>query len=277
MFSVIVVPDGCRSPAGQHRLEPGQTLRFGRAAPADAGLAIPHPRVPRAAGEITATGAFWVLSNFSRDLTYLIADPEGEGEHLSVGPGRADAPVPFEFARVTLADGERSAAGRAPAYGTGQGPYAGAGRGEGRGAGRPGFDVLAPRHDYLGAPDTGDGAGTAPEEPLPVPFPLDHSRRYFLVLAALCEPRLRGGAPDAPPPGVAELGARLRGVWPGVSAAAVAWNLGYLALKLRVPLPGGVGGDGAGVEAREALAALALRLDLVREEQLGVLDGQVAV
>ncbi|MFI0864548.1 hypothetical protein ACH4RA_30630 [Streptomyces smyrnaeus] len=141
MFSVIIVPDGCRGPEEQYRLEPGHTLRFGRTAPAGNGLTISHPAVACAAGEITATGAFWILTNFSSDQTYIVENPEGAGEHIRVAPGRADAPVPFEFARVRLCAGES----------------------------RPGcgFDVLAPRHDYLtpadalvgGNPLTGGGRG----------------------------------------------------------------------------------------------------------------------
>ena len=284
MFSLIVVPDGCRGPAEQRRLEPGQTLRFGRAEPADVGLPIPHPDVPPAAGELTATGPFWTLSNFSRDRTYLVADPEGDGDHISVGPGRADAPVPFEFARVSLTEADAHS----------------------------GFDVLAPRHDYLGYPDppaaTGpDGSGgpgglggyggyggpgayggsgayggpgngsraggaDAACDPFPVPFPLDRTRHYFLVLAALCEHRLRGADGEEPPPSVAELTARLEAAWPGVTEADVAWNLDYLGVKLRLKLPApGLNGRR---DTRDSLVALALRFDLVREEHLGCLDGQ---
>ncbi|MFG3252290.1 FHA domain-containing protein [Streptomyces sp. NPDC048172] len=248
MFSVIVVPDGCRGPEQreqQRRLEPGQTLRFGRAEPADAGLPILHPDVPPAAGELTATGAFWTLSNFSRDRTYVVADPEGDGDHISVGPGRADAPVPFEFARVSLADAEE----------------------------HPGFDVLAPRHDYLGYPEPPGPVHRDAGEPFPVPFPLDHARHYFLVLAALCEHRLRGALPEAPTPTAGELAERLRAVWPGVTEADIAWNLDYLGVKLRLKLPSTrLNGRR---ETRESLVALALRFDLVREEHLACLEGQL--
>ncbi|GEB48878.1 MULTISPECIES: hypothetical protein [Streptomyces] len=293
MFSVIIIPDGARSPAGEHRLEPGQTLRFGRTLPAGAGLSVPHSSVPRAAGELTATGAFWVLTNFSSALTYVVENPESAGERIRVAPGRADAPVPFEFARVILCESDR----------------------------RAGFDVLAPRHDYLAHPEPpgpaggfgptvpdipearwaappatagpghdrvpGPAAGHGPEpagppggpgldEPLPLPCPLDRTRRYFLVLAALCEPRLRGDA-AAPVPTPGELARRLRGVWPQVSERAVTWNLDYLALKLRLRMPGAPPpreGDEAGRSGW--LAELALRFDLVREEHLGALDGELA-
>ncbi|MFE9336065.1 hypothetical protein [Streptomyces sp. NPDC007063] len=290
MFSVIIVPDGCRGLEAQHRLEPGHTLRFGRTAPTGSGLALSHPAVACAAGEITATGAFWILTNFSSDQTYLVENPEGAGEHIRVAPGRADAPVPFEFARVRLCAGESGAG--------------------------CGFDVLAPRHDYLasadslvggsrsrgkraaallpegaqaggtqgernrreggiGLPAEGVTGGAAEDrtqgwsfDPFPRPYPLDHTCHYFLVLAALCEASLRGDA--APVPDVVELTERLRPVWPDVSPAAVAWNIDYLRLKLRLRAPD------AAESVCEALVRFALRFDLVQEAQLAVLDSGLA-
>ncbi len=318
MFSVIIVPDGCRGPEEQHRLEPGQTLRFGRTAPAGSGLTLSHPAVPCAAGEVTATGAFWTLTNFSRDQTYVVANPEGAGEHIRVAPGRADAPVPFEFARVTLCADDSALGGvHGGAY---EGTLGGAPEGLGGGPGR-GFDVMAPRHDYLtggggrsglaggalggdgaagghgldgaggahGADRTGtagrlsrvderdaadgvDAAGDAEDwrfDPFPRPYPLDHTCRYFLVLAALCEAGLRTGDAAAPVPTVEELTERLRPVWPGVSPSAVSWNIDYLRLKLRLRSPEG---DTA---TREALSRFALRFDLVHEGHLAVLAGQL--
>ncbi|WP_369206410.1 hypothetical protein [Streptomyces sp. PU-14G] len=303
MFSVIIVPDGCRGPEEQHRLEPGHTLRFGRTAPAGSGLAVPHPAVACAAGEITATGAFWTLTNFSRDQSYVVENPESPGERLTVAPGRADAPVPFEFARVRLC-------ARDPRPGCG-------------------FDVLAPRHDYLAADGgprgpggtldaagDGEGAGAAAEtedwlfDPFPRPYPLDHTCRYFLVLAALCEEALRAGdttacdAPGADQPGtrhgsrpgtrhgsrpgtrlgdqpharhadqpkapcVEELTERLRPVWPEVTATAVRWNLDYLRMKL------GLRAQDGPEAARAALVRFALRFDLVHEGHLALLGGQL--
>ncbi len=285
VFSVIIVPDGCRGLEAQHRLEPGHTLRFGRTAPTGNGLALSHPAVACAAGEITATGAFWILTNFSSDQTYLVENPEGAGEHIRVAPGRADAPVPFEFARVRLCAGESGAG--------------------------CGFDVLAPRHDYLasadslvggsrsrarraaallpggthrdgnrgedrsGEPAEGGAAGPAEDrtqgwrfDPFPRPYPLDRTCHYFLVLAALCEASLRGNA-AAPVPDVVELTERLRPVWPDASPAAVAWNIDYLRLKLRLRAPD------AAESVREALVRFALRFDLVQEADLPVLDGKL--
>jgi hypothetical protein len=211
LYSIIVVPPPTTEdkPGGrrngphnnphsdpQIRLAPGERLAFGRSE-ADNGLAIAHDGVSRKAGEITAQGAFWILSNLSAHQTYVVENPEGAGEHIKVGPGRLDAPVPFEFSRIVL-----------PAAGD-----------------LLPIEVWAPRHDYLRSPDGlgPDGATTAPA------FSVDRTKRYFAVLAALCEPRLRG-EPHAPLPTVDQVMERLRPNWPAASRTSVQWNIDYLAV-----------------------------------------------
>jgi len=238
LYSIIVVPPpaGADAPRGpQLRLAPGERLAFGRGA--GNGLVIAHDGVSRRAGEIAAQGAFWILSNLSREQTYVVENPEGAGEHIKVAPGRLDAPVPFEFSRIVL-----------PAAGD-----------------LLPVEVWAPRHDYL-RPESGlDGVTTAPA------FSLDPTKRYFAVLAALCEPRLRG-APHAALPTVDQVVDRLRPGWPAASRTSVQWNIDYLAVKLRLK-PGPESAD-AGPRLngkKESLVSLALRFDLVREEDLSVL------
>lgn len=108
MYSIIVVPANCAGPADQIRLEPGETLAFGRnsappaAVAARRHLTIEHCGVSRTAGEITASVAFWTLSNHSARQTYVVENPEGAGEHIKIAPGRVEAPIPFEFSRVVL-------------------------------------------------------------------------------------------------------------------------------------------------------------------------------
>ncbi len=237
MYSVIVVPPTGGSAQGQVRIAPGERLAFGRAG-TDGGLTIDHPGVPRVAGEITAHRSFWLLSNLSEDQTYVVENPEGAGEHLKIAPGRLEAPVPFEFARVVL-----------PAAGD-----------------LLSFDVWAPRHAFRSADRQGlAGPVTAPA------FALDRPSRYFAVLAALCEARLRG-EPHAPLPAVEQLVERLRGVWPTVSRSAVYWNIDYLALKLRLRPGPDTATPGRRVNGKkESLVSLALRFDLVREDDLVVL------
>ncbi|GAA1934182.1 FHA domain-containing protein [Streptomyces durmitorensis] len=242
MYSIIVVPprtgEQQRASAGQLRLAPGERLTFGRSAEAN-DLPIDHEGVSRAAGEIAAHGAFWILSNLSAHQTYVVENPEGAGEHIKVGPGRLDAPVPFEFSRIVL-----------PAAGE-----------------LLHLEVWAPRHDYLRGRDRAGivGATTRPA------FSVDRTKRYFAVLAALCEPRLRG-APHAPLPTVEQVVDRLRPGWPSANRAAVQWNIDYLAVKLRLKPGPDTADSGPRLNGKkESLVSLALRFDLVREDDLVVL------
>lgn len=247
MYSIIVVPPRevvapreaeQASREAQLRLAPGEKLTFGRSAEAN-GLPIDHEGVSRAAGEITAHGAFWILSNLSTHQTYVVENPEGAGEHIKVGPGRLDAPVPFEFSRIVLpASGELLH-----------------------------LEVWAPRHDYMGDRDRAglDGATTR------AAFSVDRTKRYFAVLAALCEPRLRG-APHAPLPTVDQVVVRLGPGWPSANRAAVQWNIDYLAVKLRLKPGPDTADSGRRLNGKkESLVSLALRFDLVREDDLAVL------
>lgn len=239
MYSIVVVPPPGTAENTHIRLAPGERLRFGRWG--DAGgrdLVIAHEGVPRIAGEITAFPAYWLLSNLSENQTYVVENPEGAGEHLKVAPGRAEAPVPFEFSRVVL-----PAAGDLLA-----------------------FDVWAPRHTFRNADRDGlAGAATAPA------FALDRTKRYFAVLVALCEPRLRG-EPHAALPAVEQLMERLAPRWPGVTRSAVYWNIDYLAVKLRLrPGPHEAEPGHRTNGKKDTLVSLALRFDLVREDDLVVL------
>jgi len=194
--------------------------------------------VSRIAGEVTAHRAFWILSNLSEDQTYVVENPEGAGEHIKVAPGRMDAPVSFEFSRVVL-----------PAAGD-----------------LLSFDVWAPRHRYSRTARSGlSGATTAQA------FSLDRTKRYFAVLAALCEPRLRG-EPHAALPAVDELVERLRPTWPAANRSSVYWNIDYLTVKLRLRPGPDTAEPGRRLNGKkESLVSLALRFDLVREDDLVVL------
>ncbi|WP_053645754.1 hypothetical protein [Streptomyces sp. XY431] len=244
MHSIIVVPPDCPGPQYQHRIESGERLMFGRSADRLEGrgapLVIAHHGVSRVAGEIVAYGTFWTLSNISRDQTYVVENPESTGEHIKVSPGRLEAPVPFEFARVVL-----------PAAGD-----------------LLGFEVWAPQHDYLGSDFwLPDGQSTTRA------FSLDRTKRYFLVLVALCESRLRGASAHSAVPTAEEVADRLRPVWPAVTRSAVHWNLDYLAVKLRLKAGTGLEEGGSRRNGiKESLVGLALRFDVVGADDLGLLD-----
>ncbi|MFJ1967689.1 serine/threonine protein kinase [Streptomyces sp. NPDC087903] len=224
---------------------PGETRDFGRGSPDTAlPIVLPDPGVSRRAGRIEAAGDFWRLSNFSTSSTYVVENLEGAGEHIKVAPGRLGAPVPFEFSRVVL-----------PALN-----------------GTATFKVFAPQHAYAQ-----DGTGPDHGEQTVSPFSLDPTSKYFLVLVALCEPRLRSSA-GAALPGAGEIVERLSPLEScrDLTRSAVNYHIDYLtATKLRLrtedPSPR-ASKDGARVGAkREDLVTLALRFDLVREEHLTLL------
>ncbi|MFE0654041.1 serine/threonine protein kinase [Streptomyces sp. NPDC059534] len=227
------------------RLGPGQVARFGRgSATTPVELRLADPAISRLAGEIRATDDHWQLTNHSATHSYLVENPEGAGEYLRVSPRRVGAPVPFEFSRVVLPT---------------------------RGDLTVSFQVFAPDHVYLdpearGAP-WGSNTVTA--------YSLDESATYFLVLVALCEPRLRDQSRVAVPttPRIVE---RLRGHATAgtLTARAISSHIDYLAEeKLRIASPDarepGTGDRRNG--KREEIVGLALRFGLVREEHLALL------
>ncbi len=222
---------------------PGETAEFGRGAPG-CPVAVPlhDPGVSRYAGQIAAAEDYWRLSNYSATATYVVENLEGAGEHIKVAPGRIGAPVPFELARVILPAAEGSAE----------------------------FKVFAPQHAYRDPACDPSGG-----EPTTVPFSLDPTAKYFLVLLALCEPRLRSSLSTAVP-GVGEVVDRLRQLpaCSDLTRSAVNYHIDYLATaKLRLnddaDTSAGHGGK------RGGLIALALRFDLVREEHLALLPPPV--
>ncbi|WP_268269154.1 serine/threonine protein kinase [Streptomyces sp. MNU76] len=234
------------------RLGPGDVARFGRgSADTPVEVRLGDPAVSRLAGEIRVAEDHWQLSNFSATQSYLVENPEGAGEYLRVPPRRAGAPIPFEFARVVL-------------------PTRGA---------TVSFQVFAPDHVYLDA-DRAQLAGGRWGTQTLVAYSLDETATYFLILVALCEPRLRDESVIAVPttPQIVE---RLRNCpgHRGLTARAVSSHIDYLAEeKLRL-VAGSATDPGPSARRngkREAIVGLALRFGLVREEHLGLLPPRVA-
>ncbi|WP_329619528.1 serine/threonine protein kinase [Streptomyces sp. NBC_01255] len=227
------------------RLGPGQVARFGRGSettPVE--LRLADAAISRLAGEIRATDDHWQLTNHSTTHCYLVENPEGAGEYLRVPPRRVGAPVPFEFSRVVLPT---------------------------RGDLTVSFQVFAPDHVYLDPEAMGVPWGSRTV----TAYSLDESATYFLVLVALCEPRLRDQSRVAVPttPQIVE---RLRGHVTGgtLTARAISSHIDYLAEeKLRIGVPDahepGKGERRNG--KREEIVGLALRFGLVREEHLALL------
>ncbi|GAA1178515.1 serine/threonine-protein kinase [Kitasatospora gansuensis] len=245
MGSVLVHVAAADGTAVSLELGPGDVARFGRgSADRPVEITLPDPAVPRLAGEIRASEDHWQLSNFSTSLSYVVENPEGAGEYIRIAPRRIGAPVPFEFARVVL-----------PTQGATQS-----------------FQVYAPAHTYYDAPPLPQSAGPATL----MAFPLDESATYFLVLVALCEPRLRDMSASAVPT-TRQVVERLRthDTCPGISEPTVSFHIDYLArnkLRVRQPESGGRRMDGK----REAVVSLALRFGLVREDHLALLPARPA-
>ncbi|KFG08607.1 MULTISPECIES: serine/threonine protein kinase [Streptomyces] len=234
------------------RLGPGGVARFGRgSADTPVELRLGDPAVSRLAGEIRVTEDHWQLSNFSATQSYLVENPEGAGEYVRVPPRRVGAPIPFEFARVVLPARESTVS----------------------------FQVFAPDHVYLDPDRAQHTAGPWGTQTLTA-YSLDETATYFLVLVALCEPRLRDESAVAVPttPQVVER-LRTRPEHGGLTARAVSSHIAYLAEeKLRLDVPAAVEpGQGARRNGkREAIVGLALRFGLVHEEHLALLPPRTA-
>jgi hypothetical protein len=215
-------------------LEPGRQAVFGRGAPGSpVDIVLADPAVSRQAGRITAVGDYWLISNLSGSKTYVVENPEGGGEFVKVPPGRMGAPIPFEFSRVTL-----------PAV-----------------DGTVSFLVFAPQHVHTPAGLADGGAETA------VAYPLDQEAKYFRILVALCEPRLRDPASSRIPT-IPEIIDRLPEL--ALSRTAVGFHIGYLAEK-KLHVKGPQAEDGKADWQRHALVSLALRFNLVTSEHLALL------
>ncbi|WP_433242298.1 winged helix-turn-helix domain-containing protein [Streptosporangium sp. CA-135522] len=210
------------------RVAPGEHVTFGRGT---ADLVLADPAVSRLAGRIDAVDDYWMISNLSRSATYVVDNPEGGGEFVKVPAGRVRAPIPFELARVRLPAESAS------------------------------FLVFAPEHVLLHPDAPREGQETV------LAFPLDVTAKYFLVLVALCEPRLRDPLSTVIPT-VPEIISRLAHL--GLGRSAVNFHIDYLArVKLRVKSPEQ---PGKSDWQRAALVSLALRHDLVTAGHLRLLE-----
>ena len=241
MHTVMVHVSGQSEPI---TLSPGESVTFGRGGGSrEVGIVVPGAGVSRLAGEVRACGDFWLASNYSGRSTYVIRNPQGAGEFVKLAPRRLDMPVPFEFADVSLPVG----------------------------GDQPAFRVLSPRHAYAD-PDLDPDPGG---ERTVTAFPLDETARYFLVLVALCEPRLLD-ASSVVIPTVPEIIERLsRAGYENLTRTGVNFHIEYLARhKLRVkPTHSDTGSGGKADWQRAALVSLAVRFNLVRHEHLALLDG----
>jgi serine/threonine-protein kinase len=239
---LVHVPPVAGGPPTSLQLSAGERAQFGRGVPEHpVPIVLPDPAVPRIAGEIATAETYWHLSNLSTQ-NLVVENPEGAGEYIRVAPRRLSAPVPFEFSRVVLATR----------------------------TGALSFQVYAPSHSYLDATAAVPPSGAATVSP----FSLDEHSTYFLVLVALCEPRLRDQ--DVAIPTTPQIVRRLRQhpQHRAITASAVSFHIDYLAgTKLRIRPPD----QQERLDwKRGMLASVALRFGLVREEHLTLLPRRSA-
>lgn len=242
MNTLIVASNGAdRRSARSIEVRGGQEATFGRGgAETPVDLPLTDPGIEPVAGRIRAAQGFWLLTNLSRVRSYVVENDEGGGEYLRVPPGRLEMPIPFASARVTMA----SAAGLLT------------------------MTVTAPQPPYLYRPES----RPASTDPMTAAFALDESSKYFLVLVALCEPRLHD-ASSMLIPNTSEIVGRLQRVatWRKATSSAVNFHIRYLSRKLQIRERGEAEpGPRAGWQ-REAMVSRAMRFGLVRREHLRLL------
>ncbi|MER5570653.1 hypothetical protein ABT083_31360 [Streptomyces goshikiensis] len=195
-------------------------------------------------GATPSIGAFEVsdrrllFSNFTTSTTYVVENLEGGTELVKARPRHLAMVVPFEMSRILIPSSEDVIE----------------------------LTVFAPAPPLLGPAQ----AATVPESAM---SKMDTASKYFAVLVALCEPRLRGSSMAAVP-SVQEVVKRLRGIeqFRDANRSSINYHIDYLAdQKLPVSQWAKYVDEGRMHSKREALVAFALRFDLVREEHLDLL------
>ncbi|MFI5557889.1 hypothetical protein ACIA2T_01305 [Amycolatopsis japonica] len=178
------------------------------------------------------------VSNFTSATTFAIENLEGGAELVKVPSRRRRMVIPFEMSRVLI----------------------------------PSWNGLIQITVFGKPPDLVQEPGIV-DLPEASPFRLDETSKYFLVLVALCEPRLRGSSMAAVP-SVQEVVDRLRqnDRFKDANRSSVNYHIDYLReRKLQVEQWAMYSANGRMHSKREALVSFALRYDLVREEHLGLL------
>lgn len=191
-----------------------------------------------AVGRIDVMSDHWSMSNFTTTTTFVIENLEGGAELIKVAPRRIGAVIPFEMSRVLIPSSQ--------------------GMTELKIFGNPPTLLNSATHQQ----EADDGVGR-----------LNEQSKYFLVLVALCEPRLRLSSMAAVP-SVREVVDRLKTV-PGfanINRSSVNYHIDYLRESKLALDEWSMSAHGGRMHSkREALVSYALRYDLVREEHLALL------
>lgn len=191
-----------------------------------------------AVGAFEVVGGTLFVSNFTSGTTFAVENLEGGAELVKVMSRRRRVAIPFEMSRVLI----------------------------------PSWAGLVQVTLFGRPPELMQESGVV-DGPESSPFQLDETSKYFLVLVALCEPRLRGSSMAAVP-SVQEVVDRLRqnDRFKDANRSSVNYHIDYLReRKLQVEQWAMYSENGRMHSKREALVSFALRYDLVREEHLGLL------
>ncbi|MEV0267116.1 hypothetical protein AB0I49_38045 [Streptomyces sp. NPDC050617] len=176
-----------------------------------------------------------LVSNFTTSATYVIENLEGGIELVKARPRQLQVAIPFEMSRVLIPSGD---------------------------------NII--ELTVFGSPPPLMGEELSVGTPGPAMVDLETASKYFVVLVALCEPRLRGYSMAAVP-SVQEVVQRLRGSgdFRDANRSSINYHINYLAdQKLPVSRWSRYMSEGRMHSKREALVAFALRFDVVREEHL---------
>lgn len=197
---------------------------------------LDRPGISRFAGRIEAVDGYWILTNLASkaNATYVVHNDEGRGEHFTIRPGER-LPVPFTESRIELLDAQSTVVG---------------------------FKVFVLRRAAAAIPVT---TATVGRTGGPV-RPVDETTKHFLVLVALCEPRMVHGS--AAVPTIPELLRRVQRTQTGRdirTQSAVNFHIEYLVDRLGLRDYDGL------VDRRAGLINRALWFGIVREDHLDLL------
>jgi hypothetical protein len=236
--TVTWLNDSRDSPGGstmeRFNLRANDQLNFGVLS--QTGRFKPHGTPCVGAFEVSDNHLF--ISNFTTSATYVIENLEGGIELIKVRPRQVRVPVPFEMSRILI----------------------------------PSKETIV-ELTVFGSPPRLIGEDQSIRELCAPTFNVDTASKYFAVLVALCEPRLRGSSMAAVP-SAKEVVERLKGSaqFRDANRSSINYHIDYLAdHKLSVNRWAKYIEKGRMHSKREALAAFALRFDIVREEHLDLL------